>query len=79
MNSNSKCNTGRDERIWVVNRLRQTFHLQPRGVCHAILAPDFGRTIDDSPDADPRLVHPVHSSPTRAGAEYHKPGTAAEL
>jgi hypothetical protein len=35
---------------------------------HALSAPDLRGTVDNCPDADPRLVHSVHCGPTRTGA-----------
>ncbi len=54
MNSNSKCNADSDEETLqvVFDRVRQWFHLQRRGVCHAVSAPDLRRAVDDCSDAD---------------------------
>ena len=81
MNSNLKCNAAAPKGFGyvVIDRLRQTFHLSHSGVCHAVSALDVRRTVDDRPDEDLRLDHPVHCDPTQAGSEYHQPGTAAEL
>ena len=65
MNSNSKCNAAAPKGFGyvVVDRLRQTFHFSHSGVCHAVSARDVRRTVDDRPDVDFGLVHPLHCGP----------------